>query len=203
MKKIFLGAGAALFLVVFVFNSSADAAKCVPDTGKGGGGLVKGKGSIEFCDEDKGKSGGDDKEGEGDLRVKIRVYDCNGNETGEIIEKSKVKLYNKKGKKVDEDKTNFKGEANFYDIEEGKYRVKCEVPGYVNSKEPHKDYYRTNLVKIKDDERAGKTCHIRKASCNASSNVASTQNVTSDPAANEEKLAQTGGSIFDLIGSIF
>ncbi|MCK4636156.1 MAG: hypothetical protein KAT32_04825 [Candidatus Moranbacteria bacterium] len=149
MKKIVLGVGIASLLVMFTFSFFANAVEYCPTTGKGGGGVDHdGDGyADEIC-------GDDDEKGEGNLRVDIKVYDCNGNKTGEIIEKSKIKLYDKKGKRVDEDKTNFKGEANFYDVEEGKYRVKCEVDGYVNSKEPHKDYYRTSLVKIKDDERA-------------------------------------------------
>ncbi len=193
MKKVVFGVGIASFLAMFVFGTFTNASDSCGDSGKGGGGTVKGKGSIEECEEKE------DKKGEGDLRVAIKVYDCNGNKTGEVIEKSKVKLYDKKGKRVDEDKTNFKGEANFYDIEEGKYRVKCEVPGYVNSKEPHKDYYRTNLVKVKDDDRAEKTCHIRKAgACTAANTVKNTT-----IGVQEEKLAQTGQGLIESVKEAF
>lgn len=197
MKKVVFGVGIASFLVMFAFSFFANAVEYCPSTGKGGGGVDHdGDGFVdEICGEDDKK----EKKGEGDLRVAIKVYDCNGNETGEVIEKSKVKLYDKKGKRVDEDKTNFKGEANFYDIEEGKYRVKCEVPGYVNSKEPHKDYYRTNLVKVKDDDRAEKTCHIRKAgACTATNTV---KNTTTG--VQEEKLAQTGQGLVVLVKEVF
>lgn len=139
------------------------------------------------CDQTADDDSSNDEKG--DFRVKIKTYDCNGNEESKKIEGSKVKLYQKDGDKEDEDKTNSKGEANFHDVEEGNYYVKCEVPGYVNLKDRSKTYYKSGTEKVKDGERAHETCHLIKESCDANVKV--------------ENLSQTGGSLKSLIEYVF
>lgn len=122
-------------------------------------------------------------EKQGDFRVYLKTYDCNGNELSKVKD-SKVKLYNKKGKKVDSDKTNSKGIANFYDVEEGSYKVKCEVDGFISMKDKSKTSYESGYEKVKDGKRATETCHLVQAGCKTNSN---------------SKLAVTGGSFWSYL----
>ena len=66
-----------------------------------------------------------------------------------------------RGRRVAEDKTNFKGEANFYDLDEDEYEFKCEVPGTVNLKKPHKDYYKGS-EEVEEDERSKDICYLQR-----------------------------------------